>query len=62
MKVEATRSALFGSAHVDPKYADHFGNGKIAARDALDKPLPGQRICEISSRRPMTPNFQSYRR
>jgi hypothetical protein len=37
MKVEAIRSALFGSAHADPKYADHFGNGKIAAADALDK-------------------------
>jgi subtilisin family serine protease len=37
MKVEAVRAALFGSAHVDGHYAGYFGNGKIAAFDALAK-------------------------
>lgn len=37
MKVEAVRTALFGSAHQNADYADHFGAGKLAARDALGK-------------------------
>ena len=37
MKVEAVRAALFSSAHVDSKYADHFGSGKLAALDALGR-------------------------
>ena len=38
MKVEAVRAALFGSARADARYADHFGNGKLAVLDALGKP------------------------
>lgn len=37
MRVEAVRAAVFGSAHADAKYADHFGRGKLAALDALGK-------------------------
>lgn len=37
MRVEAVRKALFDAAHVDPKFADHFGRGKIAVLDALGK-------------------------
>jgi hypothetical protein len=37
MKVEAVRAGLFGSAHVDAHYVKYFGNGKIAAFDALNK-------------------------
>ena len=35
MKVEVVRKALFGSAHVDPANASHFGRGKLASLDAL---------------------------
>jgi hypothetical protein len=37
VKVEAVRTALFSSAHVDAEYASHFGNGKLASLDALGK-------------------------
>ena len=39
-RVEAVRAALFGKAHVDARFAEFFGRGTLAARDALDAAPP----------------------
>ena len=45
-RVEAVRAALFSKAHFDPKFAEFFGRGKLAARDALDAP-PAQKLTKL---------------